>query len=220
VVGAFPWRRALAFLIGLGVLAVVLHRLIDVDAVHAYAAGVNGFSAFVMLAVLPLAGFPASILHVAAGIRFGAGLGLALVAASILLQLVASYALVHIFRSYFVRFEWIRRVRRRIPRGAHASLCVFAVMLPGAPYAAINYTLPLIGVPFWTYVLYCLPLHTLRATVTVFLGDQSDRLTGERLAALGLYAVLILGASWWTFARLRSQLGDPPAAGDDRTQPA
>ena len=52
-----------------------------------------------------------------------------------------------------------------------------------------------------------------------FLGDQSDHLTGQRLTVLGLYAVLILGASWWTFLRLRSQLGDPPAAEGDRKQP-
>jgi uncharacterized membrane protein YdjX (TVP38/TMEM64 family) len=216
----FPWRRIVTIVVIVGLLAAALHRQIDVEAIHAFAADIHGGAAFALLTLLPLVGFPASILHVAAGIRFGAGLGLALVGASILLQLLASYGLVHAFRSAFARTEWIRRVRRRIPRGAHASLCVFAVMLPGAPYAAINYTLPLVGVPFWTYLLCCLPLHTLRATVTVFLGDQSDKLTGARLGALGVYALLILGASWWTFLRLRTQLGDPPAAGDGRTQPA
>jgi uncharacterized membrane protein YdjX (TVP38/TMEM64 family) len=203
-----------------GVLAALFHRQINVDAIHAFAAEIHGGTAFALLTVLPLVGFPASVLHVAAGIRFEAGLGLALVGASILLQLLASYGLVHAFRAAFARNEWIRRVRQRIPRGAHASLCVFAVMLPGAPYAAINYTLPLVGVPFWTYLLCCLPLHTLRATVTVFLGDQSDKLTGARLGALGIYALVILGASWWTFVRLRTQLGGPPAAADGRRQPA
>jgi len=198
----------------------LLYRQIDVGQVHASAERFNGVAAFALLAVLPLAGFPASILHVAAGMRFGSGLGLLLVAASILFQLLASHAIVHLWRRRLARRAWVQRLRRRIPRGAHASLCVFAVLLPGAPYAGINYVLPLIGVPLRTYLLCCLPLHTFRATVTVFLGDHSDHLTGARLAWLVGYALLILGASWWMFQRLRNQLGDPPARAGGRRQPA
>jgi uncharacterized membrane protein YdjX (TVP38/TMEM64 family) len=207
-------------LLAVGLVAGLLNRQIDPAAIHERAAQVDGITAFALLTLLPLVGFPASILHVAAGIRFGSALGLMLVSASVVLQLLASYTLVHLFRRWFDRVEWIHRVRDRIPRGAHASLCVFAVMLPGAPYAAINYSLPLIGVPLRTYLLCCWPLHSLRATITVFLGGQSDHLTGGRLAVLGAYGILILGASWWTFLRLRSQLGDPRAAAGDRKQPA
>lgn len=198
--------------------ALLLYRQIDVGQVHAAAERFNGVAAFALLAVLPLAGFPASVLHVAAGIRFGSGLGLLLVAASIFLQLLASYAIVHLWRHRLARWAWVQRLRRRIPRGAHASLCVFAVLLPGAPYSGINYVLPLMGVPFRTYLCCCLPLHTFRATVTVFLGDHSDHLTGARLAWLVGYALLILGASAWMFHRLRSQLGDPPARAGGRKQ--
>lgn len=215
-----PWKRVGALFVAIAVLAAVFAHYGDIEAVHAAAARLNAGVAFALLAVLPLFGFPASILHVAAGIRFGAPLGLALVALSILLQLLASYAIVHLWRDRLDRSKWLRHVRQRLPEGAHASVCVLAVLLPGAPYAAINYVLPLIGVPLRTYLICCLPLHVLRSTVTVFFGDQSDRLSGPRLAVLGVYALLILAASTWMYRRLRSQLQGPPPAADDRKQPA
>lgn len=215
---ALPWKRIASVALGLALIAAFVFHGLDIGQVHAYAARLNGFVAFALLTVLPLVGFPASILHVAAGIRFGIPLGLALVAASIFLQLLASYALVHRFHDRFA--HRLAPLRDRIPPGAHASICVLAVLLPGAPFAAINYLLPFIGVPLRTYLLCCLPLHALRSTVTVSFGDQSDHLTPARLAALIAYALLILGASLWTYRRLKGQLGDPPAAGDDRKQPA
>jgi uncharacterized membrane protein YdjX (TVP38/TMEM64 family) len=192
----------------------------DIEAVHAEADRLNPIAAFVLLVLLPLIGFPASILHVVAGIRFGGKLGLALVSLSILLQLLASYAIVQVWRDRLDRSRWLKRVRERLPEGTHSGLSILAVLLPGAPYAAINYVLPLIGVPLRTYLLCCWPIHTLRSTITVFLGDQSDRLTASRLAVLALYALAIFAASWWTYRRVRSQLGDPPSAAGGRKQPA
>ena len=215
-----PWRR-LAYAVGLfAALGVLFYHYGDIETVHREAARINGGAAFALLVVLPLVGFPASVLHVAAGIRFGTGPGLALVALSILLQLLASYAIVHAFRGPLDRSRWLRSVRERLPEGAHPSLCVLAVLLPGAPFAAVNYVLPLIGVPLRTYLACCLPLHVLRSTITVFLGGQSEHLTAPRLALLGGYALLIAAASTLTYRRVRAQLADPPPAAGDRKQPA
>jgi uncharacterized membrane protein YdjX (TVP38/TMEM64 family) len=205
-----PWARLVVPLIGLIAVAVVLSRPSYLAAVHRTAAQLNGGVAFALLTVLPLVGFPASVLHVAAGIRFGVTLGLALVSLSILLQLLASYALVHVWRRRFSEAQWLRRIRERIPQGAHASVCVFALLLPGAPFTAINYTLPLIGVPLRTYLLCCLPLHTLRATITVGFGGETNQLTPARLALLAGYALLLMSASWWTYRRLRWRFASPP----------
>jgi uncharacterized membrane protein YdjX (TVP38/TMEM64 family) len=215
---ALPWKKIATVAAVFVTIGAILFHALDMDRVHAYAARLNGGIAFALLTVLPLLGFPASVLHVAAGIRFGIPLGLTLVAASILLQLLASYALVHLFHDRFA--HWLARWRARIPHGAHASICVLAVLLPGAPFAAVNYLLPLIGVPLRTYLLCCLPLHVLRATVTVSFGDQSDHLTGTRLAVLVAYGALILGASWWTYRRVKAQLEDPSSSADGRKQPA
>lgn len=212
-----PWGRiAVGCALAAAATAFLFSR-IDVHELHRTAARMPAVPAFALLAVLPLIGFPASVLHVAAGIRFGAPLGLALVAASIAFQLVASHFIVQRWRDRFERASWIRKVRRRLPQGTHSSICVFAVLLPGAPYAAINYALPLIGVRLRTFLLCCFPIHVLRSSITVVLGDQSDRLTPARLAVLAGYALLIAGASWWMYRRVKRQFGDQPAAAGDPT---
>jgi uncharacterized membrane protein YdjX (TVP38/TMEM64 family) len=215
-----PWGKIASVALVLGLIAAVLYSKLDIEAVHAHAARLNGGVAFALLVVLPLFGFPANLAHIAAGIRFGAIAGLALVSLSILLQLLVSYALVHRWRRFFERSRWLKKLRDRIPEGAHASVCIFTVLLPGAPYAAVNYTLPLLGVPLRTFLLCAWPLHSLRSTVTVLLGDQSAHLTATRLVVLIGYALLILAASWWTYRRMQSQFSDPPSAAGGRKQPA
>jgi uncharacterized membrane protein YdjX (TVP38/TMEM64 family) len=215
-----PWAKIATFALILGGIAALAYSKLDMETVHARAGEFNAGAAIAILLVLPLLGFPASLLHIAAGIRFGAGWGMAIVSLSILAQLVASYGIVHLWRERFEKSRWVQKVRDRIPEGAHASVCVFAVLLPGAPYAGVNYVLPLIGVPLRTLLLCAWPLHTLRSTITVLLGDQSAHLTAARLSVLLAYALMILGASWWTYRRLRSQFAGPPPAADGRKQPA
>lgn len=215
-----PWGKIATFALVVGTISAVIYNQVDIQLVHHQAARLNGAVAFGLLLVLPLLGVPVTPLHIAAGIRFGAGFGLALVTTSIFLQLIASYAVVRLWRKRFEHARWARKIRERIPEGAHASVCVFTVLLPGAPYSAINYVLPLVGVHLRTLLACAWPLHTLRATVTVAFGDQIDHLTAARLIVLMVYALLILGASWWTYRRLHSRLeGQPPVAGD-RKQPA
>lgn len=197
---------------------ILLHQKFDLEVVRAKAEELNGWLAFVLLTVLPLAGFPASVLHVAAGMRFGIPLGLALVWLSILLQLLASYALVHWRRSFFARR--FKSVRDRIPPGAHAPVTVFTMLIPGAPYFAQNYTLPLIGVPLRLYLGICLPMHGARSSIAVIFGGQSHHLTLERVLLMGVYCAVILTASWWALRRLQTTLGDQRRAGNDQKQPA
>jgi uncharacterized membrane protein YdjX (TVP38/TMEM64 family) len=199
-----PWRTIVIAVV-VCVAAALLSRKIDVAAVHEYAARLNAGVAFLLLTILPLAGFPVTPLHVAVGIRFGVKLGLLLVAASVLLQLLASYALVHLFRDKFARR--LKPVRKRIPQTAHSSMCLFTMLLPGVPYFAKNYVLPLLGVPFRTYLLICLPIHVARSGVAIIFGDESDDLTPARIAGLAVYYSITLLVSWWMFRRLRSQIG-------------
>lgn len=213
-----PSKRAL-IIGGLICLAVVVaYRFIDMDQLRDYAGRVNGVVAFTLLVILPLAGFPVSVLHVAAGIRFGSGWGLALVAASIGLQLLASYALVHLFRARFAR--WLEPVEQKIPKTAHGTMCLFTMLLPGVPYFAKNYVLPLLGIPLRTYLLWCFPMHAVRSVVAVVFGDQSGDLTPTRIAGFVAYGLMIAGSSWWMWRRLQSQVGDQRAKANGRKQPA
>jgi uncharacterized membrane protein YdjX (TVP38/TMEM64 family) len=195
----------------------VAYQFIDMDEVRDYAGRVNGAVAFALLVVLPLVGFPVSVLHMAAGIRFGIGWGLVLVAASIVLQLLLSYALVHLWRKRFAR--WLEPVRKRIPEAAHGTMCLFTMLLPGVPYFAKNYVLPLLGVPLRTYLVWCIPTHVVRSVVGVAFGDQSGHLTPTRIAVFVLYGLSVAGASWWMWRRLQSQFADRRTAAGDRKQP-
>ena len=215
-----PWGKIASFALVIGTISALVYSRVDIEQLHQRADDFSAVLAFALLVVLPPFGFPASIVHIAAGIRFGAPLGLALVSLSILIHVIMSYAIVRLWRGRFERARWVKKIRERIPEGAHASVCVFTVLLPGVPYAAVNYILPIVGVPLRTFILCAWPLHTLRSTVTVVFGDQSDQLTATRLAVLIAYALMILGASWWTFRRLRSQFEGPQPAAGGRKQPA
>lgn len=209
-----PWRAILigaVVCVGLG----VLYRKIDIDTVHEYAGRLNAALAFLLLTLLPLGGFPVTVLHVVMGIRFGVKLGLLLVAGSIILQLLASYVLVHLFRRKFA--QRLADVRKRIPKTAYGSMCLFTMLLPGVPYFAKNYVLPLLGVPLRTYLLICAPIHILRSSVAIVFGDTSDDLTPGRIAGLALYFATTVLVSWWMFRRLRAEIGKTSPADNPAT---
>lgn len=197
---------------------ILLNREFDMKTVHAAAARMNGPLAFFLLVVLPMVGFPASILHVVAGMRFGILLGLALVNLSILLQMLASFALVHWRKEFFAaRFK---SVREKIPPGSHVAVTVFTMLVPGAPYCAQNYVLPLLGVPLRIYLGIGFPMHAARTIIAVVFGDQSDKLTVERVLLMLAYTALVGLASWWALRRLQTKLEDQPPAGNGRKQRA
>src|SRR4051794_4872916 len=108
--------------IGIGIILgfvglALLYRQIDVQALHRRAEGMNGFVIFGLMTVLPLVGFPVSVTHAVAGMRFGIPLGLAMAAGSIVLQMLASYALVKVAPQLFARR--LESFRKRLPQGAH-----------------------------------------------------------------------------------------------------
>lgn len=211
---AWPWAKIIVAVLVLVGVAFLYHR-IDVDDVHDYAEGLNSWLVFVLITVLPLVGFPVTVLHVVAGMRWGPKVAIPLVFLSIFLQLLASYALVRLFRPLFEKR--LAKLRERIPRGAHGPVTLFTALLPGVPYFAKNYVLPLIGVPLRTYVLWCFPLHAARSSIAVLFGHESDQLTPGRIAGFAVYFVLISLSCAWVFRRMRAEVGDPtPAASGQR----
>lgn len=209
-----PWRLLAGVAVPL-VLINLLYGWIGPMDLRAKAVALDGGWAFVALVLLPLAGFPVSVLHVLAGVRWGIWSGYCLVVTSIFLQLLASYGLVCLFRPLFERR--LARVRERIPPGAYGPVSLFTMLLPGVPFFAKNYVLPLIGVPLRTYLLWCFPAHAFRAGVPVIFGDQTTELTVWSSLFFGSYGLLIALACAWLFRRLQGQLaGRLPAAGGPR----
>ncbi len=184
------------------------------EALHAWAGGIDGGLLFVALSALPLVGFPVSVLHAAAGAKFGLPFGLLLVGISIVLQLFASYAIVWLAPDFFARrFDWLRR---RLPPTTHRSLTVFTMLLPGAPFFAQNYVLAVVGVPFGVFFAYSFPIHFSRSVIGVIFGEWSGNMTSERVAILAVYATTVSVTCALAFRRLRAQLRNQPPAANGR----
>jgi uncharacterized membrane protein YdjX (TVP38/TMEM64 family) len=213
-------RRVVTFALSVAALVTLslFYRHVDPAALHARAARLNGPVVFAAVALLPLVGFPVSVMHAVAGARFGLGLAIPLVALALVLQLFASYGLVRLAPVFFAKR--LAPLRARLPKTAHRPLTLFTLLLPGAPFFAQNYVLPLVGVPFRTFFLIAFPLHLFRSLIGVLFGEVSDHLTPAGIAGFGLYAVTVSLACAWSFRRLRAQLQDRPPAEGGPTRPA
>lgn len=207
---SFPWRLTPKqyLLIGLGVVTVVgmtlFYHQIDVAEVHRKAEGLNGLVIFTAIVVLPLIGFPVTMVHAVAGLRFGIGPGCAVVALATLLQLLGAYGLVKLAPQFFERK--LEPLRKRLPEGTHMPVTLFTMLLPGVPYFAQIYVLPLVGVPLGTFLLWSLPINIARSVVGVTFGNIADHLTPLRLAGFGAYFVVIMVTCSWAFRSLRRKM--------------
>lgn len=200
------------------VAVALLYRQIDIAAMHRRAEGMNGALVFALMTVLPLVGFPVTVTHAVAGARFGLPLGLVMVSLSITLQMLASYGLVKLAPKLFARR--MESIRKRLPRGAHTPVTQFTMLLPGVPYFAQNYVLPVIGVPLGTYLLWGVPIHIARSIVGLAFGDMSDDLTPWRIAGFVTYFAVVTLTCAWAFRRLQAQLKGPRAKAGGRKRRA
>lgn len=215
----FTRKQVVLFIIGVLVLAIlsIVYRQVDMEHLHNKAEELNGPSVFTGVTLLPLAGFPVSVLHAVAGVRFGLAWGLPLVAASILIQLLLSYGLVKLMPNFFQRR--FAKLQRRLPQTAHGPLTLFTMLVPGMPYFAQIYVLPMMGVPLRIFLLYSFPINVARSLIGVSFGDMSDHLTPLKLVGFALYTIGVTAACAWAFRRLRMKLKDPPTAADDPKRP-
>ncbi|MDF3057679.1 MAG: associated Golgi protein [Rariglobus sp.] len=195
-------------LIGLGAAAVVgvmlVYRHIDVEAVHRRAEALNGFLVFAAIVVLPLVGFPVTVVHAVAGLHFGLGPGCVWVALATVLHFLAAHGLVKLAPGFFARK--LEPLRKRLPNGTHTPVTLFTMLLPGVPYFAQIYVLPLIGVPLGTFLRWGLPITVARSVVGVTFGDIADHLTPLRLAGFAIYFAAITVACSVAFHRLRRRM--------------
>ncbi|EIQ01494.1 hypothetical protein OpiT1DRAFT_00065 [Opitutaceae bacterium TAV1] len=164
------------------------HHL-DLQALHDRADRLPWWLVLLVLTLLPMIGFPVSVLHVAAGVRFGIGPGMLAVAATTLLHHFFGWALVNLAPGTFEKR--LESWRQRFPKGTHVPMILFCCLMPGIPYSVQLYLLPLIGVPLRLLLTLSTALHTLRAVVSVTGGDFSNDLTPGKIAALACYYVVL-----------------------------
>jgi len=175
-----------------------------------------------LMAVLPVAGFPISVVYLIAGARFGPLWGGVVVAGVTAFHLLATHAVARSFlRGPIERF--VHRKHKKLPEiplDEQPAIAVIVGLVPGVPYFVRNYLLALSGVRLRTYFWICLPIYVARSFVTILLGDLSsdpNRRALMILVAVDVVKVVICGGViWWLRRHHRKYHGhehDEPAAG-------
>lgn len=155
-------------------------------------------------AVLPLLGFPVTVVYLAVGARFGVPLGLAIVAGCTVVHLLMSFALAH----------WAARpVRRlcaacgwRLPQASGDVAWPFAcwlALLPGVSYTLKNLIAPSAGVPLRIYLGAFLPLHVASAVVGLALGGATIRFSWSLAALIVVYGLALFALTRTLARRVR-----------------
>jgi uncharacterized membrane protein YdjX (TVP38/TMEM64 family) len=187
----------------------------------------NPIAVLPLMALLPIAGFPISVVYLVAGARFGPLWGGAVVALATACHFIGTHA---VARS-FLRAPIERFVERRhkklpeIPQDEQIAVSVVAALVPGLPYFMRNYLLALSGIPLRVYFWTCLPIYVARSYVTIMLGDLSGDPTRRGfivLVAVDVLKVLICaGVIWWLRRHHRRVHGHDHDAphGDDSVPP-
>ncbi|HTL67293.1 MAG TPA: hypothetical protein VL200_06505 [Lacunisphaera sp.] len=172
---------------------------------------VNRPVALLLMATLPVFGFPISAVYLAAGALFGPGRGAVVVAGVTLVHLAATHALGRsVFRGVLERGRqrWHRRLPD-VPPDEFAALAAMVVLVPGPPYVVRNGLLVFAGVPLRVLAGVAWPLYVVRSAVTLFLGDLGADPSWRALAILGGVAAVKLAISVALFRRLQHHLRPP-----------
>ena len=214
-----PRRLAIFLAVAVALVAFMVFRdQLNLASLHAHALQMNAATVLFSLFVLPLLGFPVSVMHAITGAKFGLPWGMTFVGLSIAFQLFASYGIVRLWPQFFAeRFAWLRK---KLPPATHRSLILFTLLLPGAPYFAQNYVLAIARVPFWLFFRFAFPIAFCRSLIGVIFGEWSGHMTPGRIAFFVAYTATIMLICGLAFRRLRAQLQSPPRAGNDRTRSA
>lgn len=206
------WLLAAVLTVVLAVAAVFLFtdlevsrivHLIDWQRVTAIIGGFDPVVTIALMAVLPVFGFPVSVVYLVAGARFGAVWGGVVVAFATAVHLLASYGIARsVVRGPLQRFvEKRHRQLPSIPLDEQSMVALVVTLVPGPPYLIRIYLLALANMRLKYYFWVSLTVFVLRSYVTILLGDLSSEPSGRRLIVLlGVDASKILICAcviWW-----------------------
>ncbi len=164
--------------------------------------------ALLIMATLPLIGFPISAVYLTAGLIFGPWLGLLVVAGTTAVHLVVTQLLARtVLRRPIERWrlKWSRRIPE-VPPKEQITLVAMIVIVPGLPYFARNCLLAFSRIPWRLLLGVALPLYVLRSTTTIFLGDLGSEPSRMALIILVSVYALKVGVSALLFRRLKRSL--------------
>lgn len=151
---------------------------------------------FVLMSVLPVAGFPMSPFLVMAGLKFGFLMGVTAAGLATLIHLICAFGVGRSFlRPWIIRL--LKRRNHRIPRlsrgGKYLTTFLF-VAFPGLPYSLKNYLLAISDLSLTTYIGLTWISQMLVALPFIGLGEAA----GQMHLAVGAGVVLIILVGYLT----------------------
>ena len=159
---------------------------------NAWVSSLSPVTLLVALTVLPIFGFPISVLHIAAGARFGLLLGTAAVAGSTLIHLLATFALARLMdeplRRLLALFGWHLP---QVPTRMAWSFGFWVALLPGVSYALKNAVPPLASISLRTFVFTALPTHVATALIGLGIGQATIEFSWYLVAGVAFYALVL-----------------------------
>ena len=199
------WVVALIAIPLVGAGLVLRYTDLTLANVTGWIGGLNPLAVIPLMALLPIGGFPISVVYLVAGARFGPIGGGVVVAIATAAHLLGTY---YVARS-FLRAPLQRFIERRhahlphIPEDEQAAVCVIAALVPGLPYVIRNYLLALADVKLRYYFWVCLPIYVARSYVTILMGDMSSDPTRNKIIVLIIVDVLKVAICALVIWRLR-----------------
>ncbi len=140
---------------------------------------------FAAMALLPLGPFPASILFISAGVRFGVGPGFCLGMAALAINMTLGYFLAHrVVRHPLER--WIRKRGYAVPEFGSGDELRFLLLFritPGMPLFVQNYVLGVSGMRFGLYLPVSLLVQVPFVLGFVWIGQSLTQTSAWRIAA-------------------------------------
>jgi len=178
--------------IGIAVLFAVLTHFGGGDRWKETMNSVPPFILLASFAVLPLTGFPVTLLLLAVGARFGFWPGLAATAGVTVFHLIASYPLAGFVRrpvtAMLSKAGWsLPQLNRR----AAWPFSTWLALAPGLSYTLKNYTPALAGVPFAIYFITYYPIHMATSVLGLLLGGASTNFSWPMAAGIAVYAIIM-----------------------------
>ncbi|NLT71111.1 MAG: hypothetical protein GXX91_10515 [Verrucomicrobiaceae bacterium] len=203
-------------LLAVGIWYLVRHHEgeIDREAILAYGMSLPPLLLVAAFFVLPLAGFPVSVLLVVIGLRFGIVWGMVIVAVGMFFHLLV----VHGIARSGMREKMLRRIAAfgyEIPAIKESHRLWFTTLfasIHGPPYAAKLYLLALTNLPFRYHCGIALPVYIGFSLLPVSAGKAVLNLHPVAVSAIVLAALALLLLGRW-LARRHTGTNDLPGDG-------
>lgn len=149
--------------------------------------------------LLPLLGFPISVVLLASGLKYGFGPSVAIAAGAMASHTFCAWRVAHgYFREWLE--SWLSRTRfacPTIPEHHQIWFTSVFVTVPGLPYAVKLYSLALTNLSFRRYFLVIWICHVMNSVLFIGMGAAASDIDMKPMMGLGVLVVVMIAVSNW-----------------------